>query len=97
MNDQLNSTIAITSGHDIKKKKNLFVNISFSFPFQQMDKYLLLFLYQLIFTYSALPLYIAVCDCNQAKTRGILDINKPYYCQKGKTDTPPRTKILASF
>jgi hypothetical protein len=67
------------------------------FSFQQMDKYLLLFLYQLIFTYSALPLYIPVCDCNQAKTRGILDINKPYYCQKGKTDTPHHLRIETNY
>jgi hypothetical protein len=53
-----------------------------------MAKYLLLFVYQLLFTFSALPLNVPVCDCNQAKTRGILDINKPYYCQKGAIDTP---------
>jgi hypothetical protein len=36
--------------------------------------------------YSALPLNIPVYDCNQAKIRGILDINKPHYCEKGMND-----------
>ena len=62
-----------------------------------MAKYSLLFVYQLLFTYSALPLNVPVCDCNQAKTRGILDINKPYYCQQGTNDTPHKPRISSSY
>jgi hypothetical protein len=49
-----------------------------------MAKHLLLFICPFLLIYSAQPLYIPVCDCNQAKTWGIIDINKPHYCQKGK-------------
>jgi hypothetical protein len=42
-------------------------------------------------------LNVPVCDCNQAKTRGILDINKPYYCQRGTTDTPHKPRISSSY
>jgi hypothetical protein len=62
-----------------------------------MAKYLLLITYLLLFTYSALPLYIPVCDCNEAKTRGILDINKPYYCEKGKTDTARKPRLTTDY
>ena len=31
-------------------------------------------------------LEITVCDCKAAKSRGILDIDKPYYCQPGLTN-----------
>ena len=31
-------------------------------------------------------LEITVCDCKAAKSRGILDIEKPHYCQPGKTN-----------
>ena len=62
-----------------------------------MAKYLLLFVYQLLFTYSTWPLNVPVCDCNKAKTRGILDINKPYYCQNGAIDTPHKPRITSSY
>ena len=62
-----------------------------------MAKYLLLFVYQLLFTYSTWPLNVPVCDCNKAKTRGILDINKPYYCQNGAIDTPHKPRIASTY
>ena len=61
-----------------------------------MAKYLLLFVYQLLFTYSTWPLNVPVCDCNKAKTRGILDINKPYYCQNGAI-TPHKPRITSTY
>ena len=102
MNNKLRSTIDITYDHEIKikitkknKKKRHYKY--FILHFSKMGKYQVLLIYQLIFTYSALSLYIPVCDCHQAKTRGILDINKPYYCQKGKTDTPYHSRINTSY
>jgi hypothetical protein len=62
-----------------------------------MAKFLPLITYLLLFTYPVLPLYIPVCDCNQAKTRGILDINKPYYCEKGKTDTAQKPRLTTDY
>ena len=62
-----------------------------------MVTYLLFITYLQLFTYSALPLYIPVCDCNQAKTRGILDINKPYYSGKGLTDIFHKPRVTTNY
>jgi hypothetical protein len=61
-----------------------------------MATYLLLVTYLLLFTYSTISLHIPVCDCNQPKTRGILDINKPYYCEKGKTNTTHQPRMITT-
>ena len=62
-----------------------------------MATYLLLVTYLLLFTYSEISLYIPVCDCNQPKIRGILDINKPYYCEKGKTNTTHKPRMITTY
>ena len=62
-----------------------------------MAEFLPLITYLLLFMYPVLPLYIPVCDCNQAKTRGILDINKPYYCEKEKTDTAHKPRVTTNY
>ncbi|KAI9554962.1 hypothetical protein GHT06_020246 [Daphnia sinensis] len=51
-----------------------------------MDKTLLLiFILSTLETYQTI--YVTVCDCKNTKTRGILDINSPYYCEKENPDS----------
>ncbi|KAI9558386.1 hypothetical protein GHT06_015162 [Daphnia sinensis] len=51
-----------------------------------MDKTLLLiFIVSTLETYQTI--YVTVCDCKNTKTRGILDINSPYYCEKESPDS----------
>jgi len=38
-----------------------------------------------------------VCDCNKAKTRGILDVNRPYYCQPNKAVTPHHRRFATNY
>ncbi|EFX65110.1 hypothetical protein DAPPUDRAFT_265208 [Daphnia pulex] len=38
-----------------------------------------------------------VCDCNKAKTRGILDINKPYYCQPDKSSVSHKNRFNKNY
>ncbi|KZS03121.1 Uncharacterized protein APZ42_034238 [Daphnia magna] len=39
---------------------------------------------------TAHTIFSYVCDCNYVKTRGILDINSPYYCKNPSTTHQPR-------
>ncbi|EFX73347.1 hypothetical protein DAPPUDRAFT_109816 [Daphnia pulex] len=38
-----------------------------------------------------------VCDCNKAKTRGILDVNRPYYCQPNKAATQHHRRFDTNY
>ncbi|XP_045035875.1 LOW QUALITY PROTEIN: uncharacterized protein LOC123476928 [Daphnia magna] len=54
-----------------------------------MEKKLLLFCI-LTTLQTTHTIFSSVCDCNYVKTRGILDINSPYYCQNPSTNHQPR-------
>jgi hypothetical protein len=50
-----------------------------------------------IIIHTVTNLYMPVGDCNNAKTRGILDINKPYYCQPNKTNVSNKNRFNTSY
>ncbi len=50
-----------------------------------------------IIIHTVTNLYMPVCDCNKAKTRGILDINKPYYCQPDKASIPHKNRFTTNY
>ncbi|KAI9553657.1 hypothetical protein GHT06_021584 [Daphnia sinensis] len=43
------------------------------------------------------PIYATVCDCNNVKIRGILDLESPYYCNNDAMENQHSTRIPTSY
>ncbi|KAI9551348.1 hypothetical protein GHT06_005864 [Daphnia sinensis] len=43
------------------------------------------------------PIYATVCDCNNVKIRGILDLESPYYCNNDAMEKQHSTRIPTSY
>ncbi|KAI9550707.1 hypothetical protein GHT06_006210 [Daphnia sinensis] len=43
------------------------------------------------------PIYATVCDCNNVKIRGILDLESPYYCNNDAMEKQYSTRIPTSY
>jgi len=54
-------------------------------------------IYIIITVQTVSNLYMPVCDCNKAKTRGILDVNRPYYCQPNKAVIPHHRRFDTNY
>lgn len=46
---------------------------------------------------TANTIYSSVCDCKNAKTRGILDINSPYYCDKDNLEINHQRRFPTNY
>ena len=62
-----------------------------------MTNHILVIICITIIIHTVTNLYIPVCDCNKAKTRGILDVNKPYYCQTDHADAPHKNRLTTNY
>ena len=51
----------------------------------------------IITIHTATNLYMPVCDCNKAKTRGILDVNNPYYCTPTKAEISHKNRFVSNY